>query len=176
MFGLTIHVVTTNEAGNVPTSRQKYKCWNAVLSCSRLFYPHHPLHLWIWKLGHKHVTWTWYDTQPVTHSNVNMSVVCRNFNCQHFNLVTGLDIFIVVDKLAPQVPNTVFWLGGCYWLFLVVSSKGKRGRSPKHLNWYQNISRFTAGKQVQMDHNSHTDWQKSLQNMTWHGQLMYRKR
>lgn len=54
--------------------------------------------------------------------------------------------------MALQVPNPIFWPVGCHWLFLVISSKGERSHSPKHLNWYQNISRFTAGKQVQMDH------------------------
>ena len=96
-----------------------YKCWNTVLSSGHLLgsllacnSTTIPLDLQSWQSGNKYVTWTWCDTLYrnintshglMTHTNV--SVVCRDADCQHFILVTGPD----TSALCKRSHGRKFW-------------------------------------------------------------------
>lgn len=58
--------------------------------------------------------------RPVTHTNVNESVVCRNFNCQHFIQKTGLKQSIKTPK--SHIPHNSFRLSPLYPPTVSISS------------------------------------------------------
>lgn len=63
--------------------------------------------------------WTWYDTcyanvvcRPLTQTNVNAPVVCRNVNCWHVIVTAGL----IVEVRCLVLPLRFVWLEGNDWI------------------------------------------------------------